>query len=110
MIYLHILICCILFLFGILMRYGLARGLPEYLYRRLPGMATEAFNEYKVRRFLGETSIKLGCIILMIVLVGIFQSSSFTLAIFLGWICFVIVAVGSVTFMDKTDIFKKLKK
>jgi hypothetical protein len=109
MVALHITISIIFFTFGFLMRYGLAYSLAECLYNKLPGMAAEPFDEYKVRRFLGETSIKLGCIILLIAMVGIFQPASLKLAVLFGWICFIIIAVGSVTFMDKTNIFRRLR-
>lgn len=105
----HIGLSSIFFLIGFIMRYGLSSRLVIFFYHRIPKLSINEFNEYTVRRFIGETSIKLGVILLTIALVGLWKPEESILAIILGWLCFIIIAVGSVTFLDKINLFKKLK-
>jgi len=109
MVALHLVISAVFFVIGFLMRYGFAIGLAEFFYNNIPKLSEQKYNEICVRRFVGETSIKLGSFIFVIAMVGIFQPESFNIAMIIGWICFGIVAVSSVTFMDKFNIIKKLK-
>lgn len=107
---LHIVISLIFFTIGFCMRYGLAKNLVQYFYDRIPKLSKEEFNEYRVRRFIGETSIKLGVVILTIAVVGMVQPESLTLALILGWICFAVLAIGSVTFLEKIDLFERIRQ
>lgn len=107
---LHIAISLIFFAIGFCMRYGLAKSLVQYFYHTIPKLSKEEFNESRVRRFIGETSIKLGVLILTIAVVGMVQPESLTLAVILGWICFAVLAVGSITFLEKIDLFQKVRQ
>lgn len=109
MIILHIAISALFFVIGFIMRYGLSSDLAKFFYNRIPMLLKEEYDEIRVRRFVGETSIKLGCFIFIIAMVGIIQPRNFNIAMIIGWICIVILAVGSVTFFEKINIFKKIK-
>jgi F0F1-type ATP synthase assembly protein I len=92
------------------MRYGLARSLAIYLHLRLPNLAKRDFDELTVRRFIGETALKIGSMIFLIAMVGVFKPESFNLAIIVGWICVIILAIGSVTFFEKINLWEKYKQ
>lgn len=110
MINLHFTIAGVFLLIGFCMRFGLWQKLVVYAYERIPKLNRNKFDEFEVRRFVGETSIKLGVIILTIALVGVFDKKDFNLAMLLGWICLILYAFASVTFADKIDIFDKYRK
>ena len=110
MINFHIFLSMIFFLIGFLMRYGLARSLAIYLHLRLPNFAGKDFDELAVRRFIGETALKIGSMIFLIALVGVFKPESFDFAIIVGWICVIILAIGSVTFFEKINLYEKYKQ
>lgn len=110
MISIHIGLSLVFFIIGFLMRYGLSKSLVTYFYYKIPKLSAEEFDEYSIRKFVGETSIKLGSIIFLIAMVGLFKPESFTQAIIMGWLSFAVLAVGSVTFMDKFNIIEKIKK
>ncbi len=110
MIYLHFIIAGLFMVIGFCMRFGLWKSLVADAYRHIPRFKNQEFDEFEVRRFVGETSVKLGFIILAIAVVGVFDKKDFDLAVIFGWICFIIYAVASVTFIDKVDIFDKRRK
>lgn len=95
---------------GFCMRFGLWKSLVTDAYKRIPRFKNQEFDEFEVRRFVGETSVKLGFIILAIAIVGVSDKKDFDLAVVFGWISFIIYAVASVTFIDKVDIFDKRRK
>ncbi len=107
---LHIAIGLVFFLLGFFMRHGPSGSLALYLYSMLPYLSRKEFDEIIARRFIGETSVKLGSVVLMIAMVGILKPESFNLAIVVGWISFFILAIGSVTFMEETNLVKKYKR
>lgn len=106
----HIGLSLVFFLIGFLMRYGFAKSFAVYLHRRIPHLSQNDFNEYTVRRFVGETSIKLGSVIFLIAMVGLFKPESFNQAMIMGWLCFLVLAVGSITFMDKLNLIEMYKR
>lgn len=110
MVYLHFAIAGILFTFGLIMRFGLGNKLVAFGYRHIPKYKRVAFDEFDVRYFMGETSIKLGMILLMIAIVGLVSPDKLKQALIIGWTCFIIYAVLSVTFIDKLDIFEKRRR
>ena len=110
MIIIHFGLSSVFFTIGFLMRYGLSKSLVIYFYHKIPKLSAEEFDEISVRRFVGETSIKLGSVIFLIAMVGLLKPEIFTQAIIMGWLCFAILAVGLVIFLDKFNIVKKLKK
>lgn len=108
MVKLHFLICIFFFVFGFGMRYGLMHNLMMFFYKTIPKLHRKPFVEYDVRRFLGETSIKMGSIIFLIAIVGIVSPDDLFMAILLGWLCFFIITAASVTsLIDRVDIFDK---
>lgn len=110
MINLHFAIACIFFVVGFSMRFGLWKNLVMLCYKRIPKLNKNKFDEFDVRTFVGETSIKLGFIILAIAVIGVFDNKDFNLSIILGWFCFVFYAIASVTFIDNVDIFDKRRR
>ena len=106
----HFIISLVFFFIGFLMRYGLANSLAVYFHGKLPNLSKVDYEELVVRRFIGETSIKLGTMILMIALYGLLLPESFTQAIIIGWICFIILAIGSVSFFDKMNLVASYKR
>lgn len=92
------------------MRFGLASWLVVYCYERIPGLDNEAFDETVIRRYIGETSIKLGMIVLFIAFVGVFRPDSFHLATIIGWVAFIIAGYFLVVLKDRYNVFKKRRK
>lgn len=110
LIILHLVISGIFFAIGFIMRYVFIEPFVKFFYRNIPKLSDGAFDEYAVRKFAGETSVKLGAIVFLIVLVGVFKPDSFTLALIMGWLCFIIVAIVVVTGHDQLNLFEKWRK
>ena len=110
MINLHFIIAGIFLLIGFCMRFGLWNQLVVYAYKNITKLSRQKFDEFEIRRYIGETSIKLGFIILMIALVGVFDRKDFNLAMVFGWFSFIFYAIASMTFAEKIDIFDKRRK
>ena len=110
MIGLHIGLSILLFAIGFAMRYGYAKSLTVFFYHNIPKLAKEEFDEIKVGKFVSQTSMKLGSIVLLIAMFGFFKPENFKDAIIVGWISFIIFAICSVTFMYKPSVANKSKK
>jgi hypothetical protein len=109
MIGLHISISVVLFVIGFFMRYGYGKSIAIFFYRNIPKMAKEEFDEPSVRKFVGDTSMKLASIILLIAMFGFFKPENFKDAIVIGWICVAFFLFISVTFMYKYNVADILK-
>jgi hypothetical protein len=107
---LHIGISLLFFGLGIIMRYSARPGMLLFFYKRISLLSSKDYNETEIRRFVGETSVRLGGIPFLIAMVELFEPASGVSAVLAGWLCFIVVAVGSFTFMEKTNIFSRIKR
>jgi hypothetical protein len=91
------------------MRYGYGKSITIFFYRNIPKLSKEEFDEPSMRKFVGDTSMKLASILLLIAMFGFFQPEDFNNAIVVGWICVVIFLFASATFMYKPYLRDKTK-
>jgi hypothetical protein len=109
MIILHIVLSIVLFVIGFFMRYGYGKSITIFFYRNIPKLSKEEFDEPSMRKFVGDTSMKLASILLLIAMFGFFQPESFNEAIIVGWISVGIFLFASVTFLYKSSPADKIK-
>lgn len=102
----HIILSGAFFVLTIVMRWGLAGQFVLLCYNHIPKFRSSKFDEAEVRHFIGETSKKLGVVVLMIALIMIIEPSNSTDALIAGWGAFALVLIGSMTFFGKLDIVK----
>ncbi len=105
----HIIISGVFFILTIAMRWGLAGQFVLACYNHIPKLRVQKFNEAEVRSFIGETSKKLGVVVLMIAFIMIIEPSRSSDALLAGWGAFAFILVGSMTFFGKFDIVKWFK-
>jgi len=105
----HIIISGFFFILTIAMRWGMAGKLVLACYNFIPRLRSRQFNESEVRYFIGETSKKLGIVVLMIALIMIVDPAQSTDALIAGWSAFMFILIGSMTFFGKLDIVKWFK-
>lgn len=105
----HILISVFFLIMTITMRWGLAKGFVLLCYKHIPKLRNEKFDDAVVRRFIGETSKKLGVVLLMIAVIIILDPTSTVDVLKAGWFAFAFVLVGSMTFFGKFNIVEWFK-
>jgi|GEM_PF-4708132 len=105
----HIIFSGLFFIVTIIMRWGLAKQFVLFCYELIPKLRSKEFDEPEVRRFIGETSKKMGVVVLMIALIMIIEPAYSTDALIAGWGAFALILIGSMTFFGKLDIVKWFK-
>lgn len=111
MILLHFILGGALLFMGFSMRFGLLEVFVEYCKQLATSHnKNREFENHEIRIFIGELSIKLGFILIIISILGMLDSNSLFLAVIIGWMAFIFVLIGSFTFFDKTNIFKRKRK
>ncbi len=105
----HIILSGLFFVLTIIMRWGLAKQFVLFCYKHIPKLHSKKFDETEVRRFIGETSKKMGVVILMIATIMIIEPAYSTDALIAGWGAFALILIGSMTFFGRLDIVKWFK-